>query len=173
MSVSNCPLTQARLLIEGVRTMYRDISYRFVGGTRPAWQMFTSVLAAAAAKCADRVDRAIYAASVEAAASREAEWTQYATAVEARLTEAISTVEESCAAWLEEQRKFRELATPMCTLGQAVERQAGSLANVSRVLAGVGSALPRPPPRLSRSAPEEEATVATAEVTAREMSPEV
>ena len=173
MKVSDYPLAQAHLLIESVRTMYKDVSYRSESGPRPAWQMLTGVLDAFDAKCADQVDRATYSASVEAAVSRETGWKQYSTAVGARLTEAIGIVEESSAAWLEEKRKFRELATSVRTLEQAIERQADSLADVLRVLAGVGSSVPRPPSRRSSSAPEEETAVATVEVTARKMSPEV
>ena len=61
----------------------------------------------------------------------------------------------------------------MRTLWQAVERQAGSLADVSRVLAGIGSAVPHTLARCSPSAPEEEVAVATAEGSAQDMSPEV
>ena len=106
-------------------------------------------------------------------ASREALWTEYAAAVDARLGEDLQTIEASSAAWLDEQRKFRELAEAVHSLGETVERQAGSLANVTDVLRGFGEAPPRPPSRPGDASGTEDEAVTRPTATTDAMSPEV
>ena len=60
---------------------------------------------------------------------------------------------------MDEQRRFHELAASVLTFGQAPERQAGGLADVSRILAGVGSTAPVPPPHPVQQTASEDNTV--------------
>ena len=62
------------------------------------------------------------------------------------LADAARAVEASGAAWTEVQRRFRKLADALRAVEVTVERQAGSLADVSHVLCDVGEAAPCPSP---------------------------
>ena len=64
--------------------------------------------------------------------------------MDAHIACAACTVEPSSAAWTEEQRKFRELADDVRTVGETVERQASGIANFSEAFRAAGQAAPRP-----------------------------
>ena len=173
MHGAECPIERARLCVVGVRAMYGRIKLRLGGSESPAREFLDETLALFGQARSETVARAELDKVVADSAAREAIWTEYATAIETRLSEAVQTVEASSAAWLDEQRKFRELAKAVQALGETVERQAGSLANVSDVLRGVGGAPPRPPSRSSGASGTEDAAVTSPASGARAMSPEV
>ena len=144
MRASDCVLEQARLGLVHLRAMFGDVSLVLREGERLARKLLSGVLDAYGVKPGHVVDHSVHDESLRSARAREAEWTQYADTMDERLADAARIVEASSAAWTEEQRRFRELINAARAVRATIERQAGSLSNVSDSLRGVGEAAPRP-----------------------------
>ena len=99
--------------------------------------------------------------------------TKYVDITDAELTSATRIMEDSSAAWTEEQRKFRELADVVHMVGETVEHHASGLSDVSGVLRCFHQTLPRLP-TLTGPAPHPEQRIMThSQTIARPFSLEV
>ena len=153
--------------------MYGRAPLRLGGSDAPAREFLNRIFGLFGQACSRLEPRAELERTVSDGAARKALWTEYSTAVDARLAEAVQTVETSSVAWLEEQRKFRELTRAVHAFGETVEREAGSLARVTEVLRSVGDAPPRPPSRADGADRNERTAVTGPPAATDAVSPEV
>ena len=130
MHETDYSMERVRLRLLVVHGMYGESFLQVGDNPRPEREFPCATIGFFCQVRSQLVDRAEHVTLVDLSSFRKVVWAAYAIAADSRMGDAARVVGLSSEVWLDEQCRFCELTTSVRALGETIERQARSLANV-------------------------------------------